>query len=425
MTAADAESLSYEEARELARDPDPKARAALANRADIMPEVLYYLAEDEDPEVRRVVAENSAAPHQTDILLASDTAVEVRTGLAGKISHLAPGLSADEQDAVRKSTYEALEILARDQLTVVRQVLSETLKDVVDAPQDIISTLAHDTDIEVAGPVLEFSPQLTEEDLIEIIQQSPAQGAIKAISNRKNVQEKVSDAVVATDDIEAIADLLSNDSAQIREKTLDDLIDRASDIDLWHAPLVARPKLPGGAAARMAQFLADNLLDVLQQRTDLDADTLDAVKSVAHERLRGEGSSGSYAAPAQDFRTMPIPVDVAERLLKARKLGEDVLLKAIKASDHSFVLAAIVTRAHIDPDAARRIFVEKSAKGVVAVARKAGISAKLAVQIQQRVARIAPSDVIMAEDDGSYAMTDDEMDFQLEFYDDLAGKGEL
>ena len=345
MTAAEADQLSYEEARGLARDPDPKARAALANRADIKPEVLYFLAEDEDPEVRRTVAENTAAPRQTDVLLASDTAVEGRQGLAGKISHLAPGLSADEQDAVRKSTYEALEILARDQLSVVRQVLSETLKDVANAPHEIIYTLAHDTEIEVAGPVLEFSPQLTEQDLIEIIQLSPAEGALKAISHRENVQEPVSDAIVATDDVDAIADLLSNESAQIREQTLDDLIGRASDVELWHAPLVARPKLSGGAATRMAQFLADNLLDVLQQRVDLDADTLDAVKIIVHKRLDDEAAAGSYATPAQDFRSMPIPIEVAERLLKARKLGQDVLHKAIKAGDYSFVLAAIVTRA--------------------------------------------------------------------------------
>ena len=67
---------------------------------------------------------------------------------------------------------------------------------------------------------------------------------------------------------------------------------------------------------------------------------------------------------------------------------------------------------------------EKSAKGVSALARKAGLPANVAVQIQQRMARIAPSDVIAAATDGSYAMTDDEMDFQLEFYDDLVGKSE-
>ena len=35
-------------------------------------------------------------------------------------------------------TYEALEILARDQVTRVRQILSEALKDVANAPPEVI-----------------------------------------------------------------------------------------------------------------------------------------------------------------------------------------------------------------------------------------------------------------------------------------------
>jgi len=56
---------------------------------------------------------------------------------------------------------------------------------------------------------------------------------------------------------------LSNDSAQIRESTLNELIERAPDVELWHAPLVGRPKLPKSAELRPANFLADNLLGVL------------------------------------------------------------------------------------------------------------------------------------------------------------------
>ena len=101
-----------------------------------------------------------------------------------------------------------------------------------------------------------------------------------AIARRSLVNESVADALADTDDDEAIADLLSNPSAQLREETLDGLIDRAESVELWHAPLAGRPNLPRGAAVRLANFLADNLIDVLKQRQDLDAETLEAVKSV-------------------------------------------------------------------------------------------------------------------------------------------------
>ncbi len=421
----ESDTISYEESKELARHEDPQVRAKLAQRADIKPEILYFLAEDDDPEVRRTVAENMAAPRQTDILLARDGDQEVRSGLAGKVAALAPGLSADEQDSVRRSTYEALEILAKDQITVVRQLLSEALKDVADAPGDVIKTLALDTEIEVSGPVLEFSPLLTDEDLIEIIEQGPAAGGLNAISRRAEVRERVSDALVATDDVGAIADLLANDSAMIREETLDDLIERAPSVELWHAPLTRRPKLPRTAATRLAQFLADNLLEELQERTDFDAETMEAIKSVVHERLEGgsDGLGNGALSASQDFLTIDLPVDMAERLYQARKLDGKVIEKALKAGDHGFVLAAMIVKAETDTIVAKRIFLEKSAKGMVALCWKSGLPPKVAVQVQQKMGRIAPSDIIDADGGADYSMSSDEMNFQLEFFADLVGKG--
>ncbi len=417
------ETITYEQSRELARHEDPKVRRALAKRKDLKQEILYYLAEDSDAEVRKTVAQNAAAPRQTNILLAKDADADVRGDLASKIARIAPGLSADEQDKAHRATYEALELLAKDQITKVREILSEALRDVADAPPDLIKTLAMDTEIEVSGPVLEFSPVLTDEDLLEIIQSGPAKGGLNAISKRSAVSENVSDAIVGTNDMEAISDLLSNDSAQIRETALDDLIERAADIDLWHAPLVGRPKLPDGAATKLALFLADNLLEVLQDRADLDAETLANVKAVVQQRIGGNVVGKKDSDGNQDFLNMEPPVDMVGRLFKARKLDGNVVGKALNAGDHAFVLAALIVRTGLDQAVVKRIFVEKSAKGVMALSWKAGMPAKMAVQMQQRMGRIAPSEIITPDDGGEYPLSNDDLDFQLEFYTDLSAKG--
>jgi uncharacterized protein (DUF2336 family) len=62
--------------------------------------------------------------------------------------------------------YEALDALARDQVIRVRRILSEALKDVADAPPEVIRRLASDVELVVSGPVLQYSPVLTEEDLL-------------------------------------------------------------------------------------------------------------------------------------------------------------------------------------------------------------------------------------------------------------------
>lgn len=408
------EKLSYEIAKQMARDGDAEVRRVLAARDDLKPEILYFLAEDTDTAVRQAVANNLSAPRKAD----------VRGDLAGKIAQLAPGLSPDEQDKAKNATYETLEMLAHDQITKVRGILSEALKDFADAPPDVIKTLAMDTEIEVSGPVLEFSPTLSDDGLLQIIEYGPASGGLNAISKHAGVSEAVSDGIIGTDDVSAIAHLLSNDSAQIREATLDDLIDRAPDVELWHAPLVGRPKLPSGAEIRLAGFLADNLLGVLQERADLDPDNLEAVKAAVHQRIGVDGADGTTNADGagQDFLNMNIPIEMLNRLYQARKLGGNVIGKALKAGDYSFVLASLIVRAELDEAVVKRMFVEKSARGITAAAWKAGLSTKMAAQIQQRMGRIAPADVVMAEVD-EYSMSEDDLQFQIDFFIDLSAKG--
>ena len=239
-TVSDA-SLTYEQARALAASGDRSVREQLARRADLPPEILYYLAEDDTASVRRAVANNASAPHQTHTLLAQDSDSNVRCDLATKISRVLPDLSAEEQGKVRQSAHDALRALARDQIVAVRQALAEALKDVAGAPPDVIKALARDAESAVAMPVLQYSPVLSDEDLIEIIRSGPAAGGLNAIARRSKVGEGVSDAISAANDASAIADLLGNKGAQIREETLDRLIDQSAEVTLWQAPLATRP----------------------------------------------------------------------------------------------------------------------------------------------------------------------------------------
>lgn len=424
-------SLTYEQARELAAHQDTAVREALAANGELEPEILYYLASDSDPAVRRAAAVNLSTPHKAHLKLAEDTDDQVRSSLVEKIAKLTPNLSADEQDAVRQSTYETLEILARDELTRVRQILSETLKDVAAAPPDLILKLARDTEIEVAGPVLEFSPVLTDELLLEIIESGPAKGALGAISRRDEVSETVSDAVVGTDDIEAIGELLSNSSAQIREEALDDLIDRAEGIELWQAPLIGRPHLTSRAASRLAHFVADNLLDVLQARTDLDKETLEAVKTAVHRRVSHDGEEsesgpGGNGAPKEDAPLLldgELPLALAERLLESGKLDAKVLKNAIQANDLCLVLAALTVRSSVTQDVVKKVFSGQNPKGIIALTWRSNLSMEMAVLMQERIGRIPPIEVLGPKSDGSFPLSEDEMKWQLEFFGDLASKG--
>jgi len=168
--------LSYEEAKEFAQHQDVRVRKALAEREDVRPEILFYLAGDPAPEVRKAIAHNTATPMRAYLELAQDQEDDIRSNLAEKIGHLAPSLTAHEVDRVQSYAYQALEILATDQLTQIRTILADSLKEVTDAPEDIVKTLAQDTELAVSAPILEHSPVLSDQDLMDIIETGLSSG---------------------------------------------------------------------------------------------------------------------------------------------------------------------------------------------------------------------------------------------------------
>ncbi len=407
--------LSYEEARELAGHADPSVRIALADRADLRPEILYYLAEDPAPAVRRRVAANTAAPPQANLLLARDADEAVRVDVAAKISRLAPGLGGQEHDRLGQVTIEALDLLARDQIPKVRQILAEALKDVADAPPEVIRRLARDAEIAVAAPVLQYSPVLSDDDLLSIIAASPIPGALSAISRRSRVSYPVTDAIAATDDVDAIAVLLGNPSAQIREETLDRLADRAADIDAWHQPLVMRPALPAKTAQKLARFVASNLLQQLAERRDLDPETARLVATVVKKRLdemSAEGPAKGEARKAADDATAAAR---ARALFAAGKLDETTVDTALSGGEHAFVVQALALLAGLQPAVVQKAVATQSAKGIVAVAWKARLSMGLAVELQGKLLRLTSSRILRPAPSGNFPLKPSEMVWHLEF----------
>ncbi|SBW06945.1 conserved hypothetical protein [uncultured Alphaproteobacteria bacterium] len=406
-------AFTYDEAKRLAAHPDPEVRRELAARADVVPEILYFLSADPDPEVRRRIAANAGTPRQADYNLAHDKDAEVRAGLARKIARLAPGLSPDERDRVRAMTYETLSLLARDQAPTIRRILAEALKSEAKAPREVIARLARDIEIIVAAPILEFSPILTDEDLLDIIRASPVAGTLSAIARRGGLSSDVSDVIAGSADTEAIADLLGNDSAQLREETLDAMVARARATPRLREPLVRRANLPHGAARRLATFIADNLLQVLAQRRDLPPETVSAVRRVVHDRLKAT----KPALPVENRDSLEIEAEYekARLLRESGQLDEDLIRDAIGQNHLAFARAAIGVRADLGPEVVARILGSASPKAVTALCWRAGLSMEATTQAQVRLARINP-DMALHGVGRRYPLTDGEMAMQIAIF---------
>lgn len=400
--------IPYAEAKKLASHKDVKVRLKLAQREDLVPEILYFLAEDPSPKVRLAIAKNISSPRQADLLLSRDQDDGVRTGLAGKIDAILPDLTNDEMDVVQKATHEVITILAHDQATRVRRILSETLKDIAHAPADVILKLAQDVELVVCAPVLENSPVLTDEDIVNIISSGPVKGALSVISRRRNISESITDAISNTDDVDAIAEMLGNSSAQIREDTLDNLIGRAENIEPWHKPMVNRPILSRHAVLRLADFVADNLLDALKGRSDIDPDTAEAVREEFSRRIEAAERSRNRDEGGP-------PEDRAKNLFAKGKLDDTAVHEAAQAAEIEFVKAALVLKAKLNINSVNNIFEMGSVKGVIALCWKSELSMSTAVVIQKRIVKVPPRDV-QGSVDGQFPYTIEEMEWQLDFF---------
>ena len=397
---------SYERDKRLAADPDVRVRETLARSADARPEILYYLASDAAASVRREIAANAHTPAQADLLLARDPDEAVRADLARKVAALLPNLTEDEQSQGRERVIELLSRLGRDTAVRVRQVVADTLKDVANAPADVIRRLAEDVELVVAEPVLRCSPLLTDNDLIEIITGDPIPGAVSAIAQRAGVAGKVADAIVAIDDEAAIAALLANPSAQIREETLDLVVERAPSRASWHPALVRRPVLPARLVKRIASFVAAGLLRQLEQRDDLDPRTRAAVSAEVDRRL-GETPDEALDETA---------AEVVARLKAQGALDEDAVVAAMGEGKRAFVKAALAALSGIGEAAVDKILSSRSAKGVVALVWKAGLSPRTAGQVQLRIGGIPPRQVLSARGGEGWPLSADDMTWHLEFF---------
>jgi uncharacterized protein (DUF2336 family) len=384
------------------------AQHELAGRTDAEPEVLHYLAEHGAPATRRAVAANPAAPATANRRLADDDDSDVRSELARKIARLMPNLSADEGAHLHALTIETLERLARDQEAKVRAVLAEEIKTLDCIPKFIVLTLARDLESIVAAPILEYSPLLSDADLMEVIATAKADEVLSAIARRKPVAPAVCDAIVSSLDVPAIAALLANADAKIREKTLEDIAAQAEQIQSWHLPLVLRTDLSKRAVLRISSFVGASLVEQLTTRYGLDTDVDRQLKKALRLRLQEEGKHD------------PEPVQAAAREVEqardAGRLDESFVEQAANLGQRETVVLALSALARVPDATVRKIFASRSAKPVVALVWRAGLSMRLAFKIQSFVMKLAAGELLPARGGVHFPMTEDEMRWHLGYF---------
>jgi uncharacterized protein (DUF2336 family) len=400
--------LTYEEARAVLESHERRAEEELATRTDVEPEMLYYLAEHGTDAARRSVAANPATPPEANRFLVDDVDPEVRAELARKIGRLLPDLLASERDRVCELTLETLQRLATDQLPRVRSILSEEIKRLDCVPKNIIDAFARDAEEAVSAPILEYSPLLSDSDLLEIIATARAQSALSAVARRRGLSETVSDAIVASLDIPSVAALLANPDARVREGTMEKIIDHAQSISEWHGPLVMRTDLSVRALRRIAGFVATSLLEELAARHGIDDETHGYLKRSLRHRLERE----EEASPRQEDKLRAEVLGAFEQGL----LDEHYVESAIEANDRERVMECLAVLVRVPRATIEKIFVSRSSKAITALIWKAGLSMRIGFKVQTLLLKLHADELLPARAGVGFPLSEKEMRWHLSYF---------
>ncbi|HVU21164.1 MAG TPA: DUF2336 domain-containing protein [Rhizomicrobium sp.] len=383
------------------------AQSELASRTDAGEDVLTFLAHNGAPATRRAVAANIAAPAQVNRHLADDEEEDVRAELARKIARLMPGLTKREAKHIQDLTIETLERLAADQVPRVRAILAEEIKHMDAVPKHVVQLLARDVEEVVHVPILEYSPLLSDADLVEIIAEGKVHSVLAAIARRKPVSASVSDAVVSSLDIPAVAALLANPDAAIRERTLDAIIDQAERISVWQEAVCVRADLSKRAIRRLASFVSTAMIELLSARHTLDEET----KVHLNRQLRAR-----YDADEQIVARDNTAAAEVEAAAKAGRLDDAFVESAAEMGKREAVLLALSRLAKIPDSIVRRMLMTRSAKPVTALVWRAGLSMRCAFKIQRFLMKLPADELLPARNGTLFPISEEEMRWHLSYF---------
>ncbi|HVV64415.1 MAG TPA: DUF2336 domain-containing protein [Rhizomicrobium sp.] len=383
------------------------SHADLASRADAGADMLHYLATHAGAATRAAVAANPAAAAVTNRLLADDEAEDVRAELAVKIARLMPGLSERESSHVFALTIETLECLARDAAVRVRAILAEEIKALDCVPRDIILALARDLHAVVAGPILQYSPLLSDADLIEIIACGQVQEVLTAIARRKPVSSPVADRLVQSLDVPAVAALLVNPDAKIRKETMDRIVEQAEEIQAWHMPLALRADLSARAIRRMGSLVGAGIIERLAARNDLS----DTTRIHLNRELRAR-----LAQPDNSMPGAPAPAEAVALAVKENRLDGLFVEQAAQAGSRETVVLALAQLANVTEQTVKKILTAGNAKPIVALVWHAHLSMRVAFKIQTFLMKLPSRDVLPARGGIGFPLSKEEMRWHLTYF---------
>ncbi|HEX5007659.1 MAG TPA: DUF2336 domain-containing protein [Hyphomonadaceae bacterium] len=304
--------------------------------------------------------------------LAKETSSEKRRELLRQITDV---FLADPPERSDKETLlfdEIVHAVAADLETQVRIELSKKVASSNVMVHRTARRLAMD-EIEVARPVLEGAKQLSEADMLEVIEHK-SQDHMAALAKHPNINTTVSSYLVDKGEDRVIVSLLENRTAQIDRQTYEKVADRAQTSPVLHAPFVKNQNVPLDLLNTVYLKVENDLRrEIMRKFHGVSPAELEAALESSRNRL-----SAAYGALPSDFQ---VAKDFVAALDKKGSLKPPMLVQLLRENRRTAFLVAFAQLVDIEFDLGRRLVDGKDADALAMLCRGAGFDRGLFVTI--------------------------------------------
>jgi len=269
----------------------------------------------------------------------------------------APGFNADHIalfDDVIGCLIEEIEAKALAEL-------ARRIAPVVNAPAGLVTTLANNDDIEVAGPVLKQA-RIAHPDLMYIAE-NKSQAHLLAMSTRLGINEALADILVERGDRDVARSIANNQRAQLSDNAFTTLVRRAEQDGVLAEKVGVRTDIP----PRLFRQLLIKASEVVQRRLLAKAKP-ETQAEIRRILARVTDEVAAKAAP----RNYTAALTAVRALHAGRKLNEADIAEFATSGKYEETIAGLATLCVVPVEVVDRLMNGDRADPVLILARAAG-----------------------------------------------------
>ena len=238
--------------------------------------------------------------------------------------------------------------------------LARRIAPVANAPAGVVSTLAKNDDIAVAGPVLKQA-RLADRDLMYIAE-NKSQAHLLAMSTRLGINEALADTLVERGDREVARSIANNRHAHLSDNAFTTLVERAEQDGVLAEKVGMRTDIPPRLFRQLLMRASEVVQKLLAKAKPETQTEIQRVLAQVTDEVAAKAAPRNYAAALAAVR----------RLHSQHKLGETDIADFARFGKYEETIAALAILCAVPVEVVDRLMNGERSDPVLILARAGG-----------------------------------------------------